>query len=156
MRTGSARVLSSAPEALAPGARPRRVRRRWHWRRTLVATVVLYAVFMFARQEWMLHRLHQEEARYQEQLAAIEERNDQLRQELQSLQSLPAIEMQARAMGLTKPGEVVYEPVESKPGDSESAPPAAPASHSGAGAPAGAGRAADSGTASHAKSDGGR
>ncbi|MBE3589726.1 MAG: septum formation initiator family protein [Firmicutes bacterium] len=128
MRDGSpaaSPAVPSAPPAAAP--RPRRVR-RWRWRRTLVATVTLYALLMFARQEWMLHRLRVEEERYQQQLAQIEEHNAELRRELQDLQSLPAIEMQARKMGLTKPGEIVYEPVPAGPNASEAPPAAAPGS----------------------------
>lgn len=106
---------SIASAEAAPGAgramRPRRVERRWHWRRTMVFMVLLYALAATVQQEVAIHKLRAQEARYQNQLDRIQEESGALRQQLSELSSPAAIERAARAMGMTKPGEVVYEPV---------------------------------------------
>lgn len=89
----------------------RHVARRWHWRRTLVIVVLMYAVVTVAEQQVALHMLNGAAARYQDQIERIRAENSLLRQQLSELSSPAAVEREARAMGLTKPGEVVYEPV---------------------------------------------
>ncbi|MBX6350234.1 MAG: septum formation initiator family protein [Clostridia bacterium] len=94
-----------------PSGFPRRVRRRWRWRRTLLAFALAYAALALVRQEVALHRLAAEAERYELRIEDARAEADALRERLSELASPAAVEREARGMGLTKPGEIVFEPL---------------------------------------------
>lgn len=99
----------------------------------IVGTILLYLVVNFGRQVAVSHQREAELQRVQEQIAATETRQQELRLYLDSVKTDSAAEEWARIQGWAKEGEVpviVVAPPATAPAVPEDAlPPASPASY---------------------------
>lgn len=82
---------------------------------TLFLAVVLMIAFGFVQRQVRIIRLRKEIERVKAEIRAMEIRNDELRKQIEHLNSPEYIEKAARShLGLVMPGELVYDVAEEK------------------------------------------
>lgn len=104
-------------ESLATGSHPATGRRRLRFNKKrlpvlLIAVLLCYLVLSFFSQFHRLDAMQQDVKQLQDQLADLQRKNAELKQQLKMVQSDEYIEQVARErLGLVKPGEARIVPV---------------------------------------------
>ncbi|MDK2784642.1 MAG: hypothetical protein PWQ41_295 [Bacillota bacterium] len=91
--------------------KPRRRKRKFSWSKAVLLSLVLYFVYSSSKQVQLALELRAKLERVNKEIAATQQRTEELRREIEYLKSDAYVEKVAREeLGLVKPGEIIFMP----------------------------------------------
>lgn len=107
-------ALQSRPRPRAleiPWQKKPRRKRKFSWSKALLLSLVLYFAYSSSKQVQLALELRAKLDRVNKEIAATQQRTEELRREIEYLKSDAYIEKVAREeLGLVKPGEIIFMP----------------------------------------------